>query len=90
MQPDCYLCPSNKGDVVICRNEEHQSRWDLRIDGQLICPGYYTSPEQAALQAHKRDFGDKELNEMYVGLRVPDDLGKWEQRKLSKKELSLL
>ena len=77
MEFDSYSFHSNKGEVVIARNEEHPSRWDLCIDGKLIRPEFYRCPDEAALRAHQRDFGDEELNGIYVGLRVPSELSRW-------------
>lgn len=71
--------------VVISQNEQHPFLWDLSIGGKLICPLFYHSPEEAALRASQRDFGDEELNDMYVGIRVPDDLSLWKHSRYSLK-----
>lgn len=83
MKNNYYSYPSRIGDVVVCRNKERPSRWDLLVGGKLICPEYYTDPHQAAFFASRRDFGDEELNKQYVGLRVPSDLARWRQRETS-------
>jgi hypothetical protein len=80
MERDCYFYSSRLGEVVICRNEERPSLWDLWIGEKLICPQHYNCPEEAALRASERDFGDEELNKTYVGLRVPENLDEWKLR----------
>ena len=70
------------GEVLIARNEERPSRWDLWISGKLVCPAHYQSPDDAAFFASRSDFGDEELNEKYKRLRVPDDLRRWRVGKL--------
>lgn len=90
MHCESYFLTSNKGEVIICPNEERASLWDLWIDGQLIRPAFYSSPEEAALRAHERDFGDEELNKVYVGLRVSSDLSQWKQGRRSKSKISIL
>ena len=86
MNCKCYLFRSFKGDVTITENEEHRSLWDLRIGGKLIRPKY-KSPEEAADFASRRDFGDEELEQIYVGLRVPGELDRWEICDLAKMEI---
>jgi hypothetical protein len=83
MNHECYVYASNKGEVTISRNEENPSRWDLHIDGKLAVPGYQNA-EEAAYFASRRDFGDEELERIYIGLRVPAELDQWAIRKLSK------
>ncbi|HEX5399439.1 MAG TPA: hypothetical protein VFY06_10370 [Verrucomicrobiae bacterium] len=89
MEYDRYLFRSNKGEVVVCPNEERPYLWDLRIDGKLICAAYYRSPEEAALRAYERDLGDEELNKIYVGLRVPSDICQWTRLPAFRKRVSL-
>jgi len=83
MESDCYSWRSNMGEVLIARNEERPSRWDLWISGKRVCPAYYKSPDDAAFFASRSDFGDEELNEKYEQLRVPNDLQQWRVCKLS-------
>ena len=77
MDSEHYLYTSNKGEVVICRNAEEPNWWDLLIGGKLVRPAFYSSPEQAAECANKRELADEGLNKLYVGLRVPSDLQQW-------------
>lgn len=77
MDNEHYTYTSNKGEAVICRNEERLFWWDFWTAGQLVRPAFYTSPEQAAECANKHNFGDEELNKFYVGLRVPSELHLW-------------
>jgi hypothetical protein len=76
MNHDSYSFQSNKGDVTICHNDERPSHWDLRIAGKLVRPNY-SSAEEAAFLASRRDFGDEELERVYIGLRVPAGLDRW-------------
>ena len=76
MNQDCYVYASNKGEATISRNEEYPSKWDLRIEEKLIYP-CYSSPEEAAYKASRHDFGDEELEQLYIGLRVPGELERW-------------
>lgn len=77
MDNECYTYPSNKGKVVICRNTERPALWDLWINGKLLRAAYYDSAEEAARRTYERDFGDEELNKLYLGLRVLPDLHHW-------------
>lgn len=85
---DCYSYFSRYGEVLIAPNDEYPSKWDLWIDDQLICPAYYSSADEAAHYASRRDFGDEELNRKFVGLRVPDDLRQWRATKLRRAIIS--
>jgi hypothetical protein len=62
--------------VTISLNEERPGNWNLRIGGKLIYP-HYKSPEEAAFKASRRDFGDEQLEQDYIGLRVPPNLTEW-------------
>ena len=88
MECDCYTYASKKGEVRICRNEERPWRWDVWVGGKLICPAYYRNPHEAGFFASRHDFGDPELNEQYIGLRVPQSLESWKPCVRSEVKLS--
>ena len=88
MECNRYLFRSNKGEVVVCPNEQRPYLWDLWIDDELICPAQYSSPEEAVLRAYERDFGDEGLNKIYAGLQVSSDICQWTQLPAFRKGVS--
>ncbi len=86
MNEHCYLFVSKKGEVTIAPNEDWPSRWVLRVNGKAVRLDY-RDPEEASYFASRRDFGDEELEQIYIGLRVPAELDKWTLCKLSEIEI---
>jgi hypothetical protein len=61
----------------ISRTSYDASRWGLWFNGQLLCDSY-SSVEEAALAANKKDFDSDDVVRICSGNYVPSDINMWQ------------
>src|SRR5947207_1378816 len=72
-----YWHRTPSGRVVrIGRSSRNLALWAIWLDGRLVCDTF-SSPEEAAERANRRDFSDEDAVELFRGVSVPYDLTRW-------------
>jgi hypothetical protein len=76
MQTHSFWWHTPRGNVRINPSARGGSFWEIWLGEKLICDSF-TSPEQAALYASRRDFPSQFAIDLFRGIYVPSDITYW-------------
>jgi len=77
MEPTEYFHPASKNNLVrIFQNPRTANLWCISLNGEILAENF-TSPEDAADHAHRRDFPTKAAIDKFRHIKPPWDIKLW-------------